>query len=140
MVGGPRGWKEGEAEDDVYRLANAVLGSQIDGAMTYTVFAINNKSRVRALDKDRDKRYQHMAEFEHDLERLLAGWGALDLPVEALCLSLAGDWLATRDLSQVDFRVTFLPGALKPGPFTLEVELVANGQLASSSATLTVAP
>ncbi|HET9821044.1 MAG TPA: tripartite tricarboxylate transporter substrate binding protein [Burkholderiaceae bacterium] len=30
-------------------LANAVLGSQIDGAMTYTVFAINNKSRVRAL-------------------------------------------------------------------------------------------
>jgi tripartite-type tricarboxylate transporter receptor subunit TctC len=30
-------------------LANAVLGAQIDGAMTYTVFAINNKSRVRAL-------------------------------------------------------------------------------------------
>jgi tripartite-type tricarboxylate transporter receptor subunit TctC len=30
-------------------LANAVLGSQIDGAMTYTVFAINNKTRVRAL-------------------------------------------------------------------------------------------
>ena len=28
-------------------LANAVLGSQIDGAMTYTVFAINNKQRVR---------------------------------------------------------------------------------------------
>jgi tripartite-type tricarboxylate transporter receptor subunit TctC len=30
-------------------LANAVLGAQIDGAMTYTVFAINNKTRVRAL-------------------------------------------------------------------------------------------
>ena len=30
-------------------LANAVLGSQIDGAMTYTAFAINNKGRVRAL-------------------------------------------------------------------------------------------
>jgi tripartite-type tricarboxylate transporter receptor subunit TctC len=30
-------------------LANAVLGAQIDGAMTYTVFAINNKQRVRAL-------------------------------------------------------------------------------------------
>ncbi len=30
-------------------LANAVLGAQIDGAMTYTVFAINNKARVRAL-------------------------------------------------------------------------------------------
>ena len=30
-------------------LANAVLGAQIDGALTYTVFAINNKARVRAL-------------------------------------------------------------------------------------------
>ena len=30
-------------------LANAVLGAQIDGALTYTVFAINNKTRVRAL-------------------------------------------------------------------------------------------
>jgi tripartite-type tricarboxylate transporter receptor subunit TctC len=30
-------------------VANAVLGSQIDGAMTYTVFAINNKGRTRAL-------------------------------------------------------------------------------------------
>ena len=28
---------------------------------------------MRALEKDRDKRYQQMAEFEHDLERLLAG-------------------------------------------------------------------
>jgi serine/threonine-protein kinase len=28
---------------------------------------------MRALDKDRDRRYQQMAEFEHDLERLLAG-------------------------------------------------------------------
>ena len=30
-------------------LANAVLGAQIDGAVTYTAFAVNNKSRVRAL-------------------------------------------------------------------------------------------
>jgi len=30
-------------------LANAVLGAQIDGAMTYSAFAINNKTRVRAL-------------------------------------------------------------------------------------------
>jgi tripartite-type tricarboxylate transporter receptor subunit TctC len=30
-------------------LANAVLGAQVDGALTYTVFAINNKQRVRAL-------------------------------------------------------------------------------------------
>jgi len=28
---------------------------------------------MRALEKNRDKRYQQMAEFEHDLERLLAG-------------------------------------------------------------------
>jgi serine/threonine-protein kinase len=28
---------------------------------------------MRALAKDRDRRYQQMAEFEHDLERLLAG-------------------------------------------------------------------
>jgi serine/threonine-protein kinase len=28
---------------------------------------------MRALERDRDRRYQEMAEFEHDLERLLAG-------------------------------------------------------------------
>ena len=28
---------------------------------------------MRALEKDRDRRYQQMADFEHDLERLLAG-------------------------------------------------------------------
>lgn len=38
-------------------LANAVLGAQIDGALTYTVFAINNKSRVRALAVAMDKRH-----------------------------------------------------------------------------------
>jgi tripartite-type tricarboxylate transporter receptor subunit TctC len=38
-------------------LANAVLGSQIDGALTYTVFAINNKTRVRALAVAMDKRH-----------------------------------------------------------------------------------
>ena len=30
-------------------MATAVLGSQIEGAMTYSAFAINNKGRVRAL-------------------------------------------------------------------------------------------
>jgi tripartite-type tricarboxylate transporter receptor subunit TctC len=30
-------------------LSNAVLGAQIDGAVTYTAFAVNNKTRVRAL-------------------------------------------------------------------------------------------
>ena len=38
-------------------LANAVLGAQIDGAVTYTAFAINNKSRVRALAVAMDQRH-----------------------------------------------------------------------------------
>jgi tripartite-type tricarboxylate transporter receptor subunit TctC len=38
-------------------VANAVLGSQIDGAMTYTVFAIGNKGRARALAVAMDKRH-----------------------------------------------------------------------------------
>jgi tripartite-type tricarboxylate transporter receptor subunit TctC len=38
-------------------VANAVLGSQIDGALTYTVFAINNKGRVRALAVAMDRRH-----------------------------------------------------------------------------------
>jgi tripartite-type tricarboxylate transporter receptor subunit TctC len=38
-------------------VANAVLGSQIDGAMTYTVFAINNKGKTRALAVAMDKRH-----------------------------------------------------------------------------------
>ncbi|MBM3985754.1 MAG: TIGR03790 family protein [Planctomycetes bacterium] len=65
-------------------------------------------------------------------------YGAQDLPVEALFLSLAGNWLATRNIDQVDFSVSFAPGTLKPGPFTLEVELTANGQTSVSEATLTV--
>ena len=38
-------------------LANAVLGAQINGAMTYTAFAINNKTRVRALAVAMEKRH-----------------------------------------------------------------------------------
>jgi tripartite-type tricarboxylate transporter receptor subunit TctC len=38
-------------------VANAVLGSQIDGALTYTVFAINNKGRVRTLAVAMEKRH-----------------------------------------------------------------------------------
>jgi tripartite-type tricarboxylate transporter receptor subunit TctC len=34
-----------------------VLGAQIDGAMSYTAFAINNKARVRALAVAMDKRH-----------------------------------------------------------------------------------
>ena len=38
-------------------VANAVLGAQIDGAMTYTVFAIANKARVRPLAVAMEKRH-----------------------------------------------------------------------------------
>ncbi|MEY4863084.1 MAG: hypothetical protein RLZ51_1179 [Pseudomonadota bacterium] len=38
-------------------MATAVLGSQVDGAMTYTPFAINNKSRLRALAVAMDQRH-----------------------------------------------------------------------------------
>jgi tripartite-type tricarboxylate transporter receptor subunit TctC len=35
----------------------AVLGAQVDGAMTYTAFALNNKGKVRALAVAMDKRH-----------------------------------------------------------------------------------
>ena len=38
-------------------LATAVMGAQVDGAMSYTAFAINNKTRVRALAVAMDKRH-----------------------------------------------------------------------------------
>ena len=41
-------------------MATAVLGSQIDGAMTYTTFAINNSTRLRALAVAMDKRHPLM--------------------------------------------------------------------------------
>lgn len=41
-------------------MANAVLGSQIDGAMTYTTFAINNSSRLRPLAVAMERRHPLM--------------------------------------------------------------------------------
>ena len=38
-------------------MTTAVLGGQVDGAMTYTAFAINNKGKVRALAVAMDKRH-----------------------------------------------------------------------------------
>jgi hypothetical protein len=38
-------------------MALAVMGNQIDGAMTYTAFAINNKGKVRALAVAMEKRH-----------------------------------------------------------------------------------
>ena len=41
-------------------MSMAVVGAQIDGAVTYTPFAINNKGRVRALAVAMDKRHPMM--------------------------------------------------------------------------------
>jgi len=38
-------------------MALAVVGNQVDGAVTYTAFAINNKGKVRALAVAMDKRH-----------------------------------------------------------------------------------
>jgi len=67
-------------------------------------------------------------------------YGVSNFPVEPLMLSLASEYMASRNLDQVDFVVAFAPGLLKAGPFTLDVSLTANGQTASSSATATISP
>ena len=41
-------------------MATSVMGAQVDGAMTYTPFAINNKTRIRALAVAMDKRHPLM--------------------------------------------------------------------------------
>ncbi len=41
-------------------MATAVMGAQVDGAMTYTAFAINNKTRIRPLAVAMDKRHPLM--------------------------------------------------------------------------------
>jgi tripartite-type tricarboxylate transporter receptor subunit TctC len=38
-------------------MAASIVGGQVDGAMTYTVFAINNKTKVRALAVAMEKRH-----------------------------------------------------------------------------------
>lgn len=43
-------------------MSTAVLGAQVDGAMTYSPFAINNKGRVRPLAIAMDKRHPLMPE------------------------------------------------------------------------------
>jgi uncharacterized protein (TIGR03790 family) len=65
-------------------------------------------------------------------------YNLVDAPLEPLFLSLAGNWLATRSLDQLDFAVSFAPGLLKPGSYTLDISLTANGQTAVSSATLAI--
>ena len=41
-------------------MATSVMGAQVDGAMTYTPFAINNKTRIRPLAVTMEKRHPLM--------------------------------------------------------------------------------
>jgi tripartite-type tricarboxylate transporter receptor subunit TctC len=41
-------------------MASSVMGAQVDGAITYTAFAINNKTRIRPLAVAMDKRHPLM--------------------------------------------------------------------------------
>lgn len=43
-------------------MATSVMGAQVDGAMTYTAFAINNKTRVRPLAVAMERRHPLMPE------------------------------------------------------------------------------
>ncbi|MEO8023084.1 tripartite tricarboxylate transporter substrate binding protein [Polaromonas sp.] len=43
-------------------MATSVMGAQVDGAMTYTAFAINNKTRIRPLAVAMEKRHPLMPE------------------------------------------------------------------------------
>ena len=54
-------------------LTSSVLGRQVDGAMGYTAFAINNKGRVRALAVAMDKRHPLMPEVP-TFKELGADW------------------------------------------------------------------
>ncbi len=54
-------------------MATAVMGSQVDGAMTYTPFAIANKARVRALAVAMDKRHPLMPDVP-TFKELGANW------------------------------------------------------------------
>jgi tripartite-type tricarboxylate transporter receptor subunit TctC len=41
-------------------MATSVMGAQVDGAMTYTAFAINNKTRIRPLAVAMERRHPLM--------------------------------------------------------------------------------
>ncbi len=47
----------------------AVLGGHVDGSMTYTAFAVNNKGKVRALAVAMDKRHALMPDVPTFKER-----------------------------------------------------------------------
>ena len=64
--------------------------------------------------------------------------GLVDFPVSSILLPLAGNYLLTHSLDQVNFAIVFPPGAWPDGPATFKVSLTANGQMATSSVDVTV--
>jgi hypothetical protein len=68
---------------------------------------------------------------------LAAQQGLVDFPVSSILLPLAGNYLLTHSLDQVNFAIVFPPGAWPDGPATFKVSLTANGQTATSSVDVT---
>lgn len=64
--------------------------------------------------------------------------GLVDFPVSSILLPLAGNYLLTHSLDQVNFAIAFPPGAWPDGPATFKVSLTANGQTSTSSVDVTV--
>jgi hypothetical protein len=65
-------------------------------------------------------------------------YGVVDFPVHGLFLPLASDWLVSRSIDQVNFRVAFPPGSWRPGVVTLKVSLTANGSVEMDEVVLDV--
>ena len=55
-------------------MTTSLLGSQVDSAMTYTPFAINNKASVRALAVAMDKRHPLMPDVPTFKELGITNW------------------------------------------------------------------
>ena len=55
-------------------MTTSLLGNQVDAAMTYTPFAINNKGRVRALAVGMDKRHPLMLDVPTFKELGITNW------------------------------------------------------------------
>lgn len=55
-------------------MTTSLLGNQVDSAMTYTPFAINNKGRVRALAVGMDKRHPLMPDVPTFKELGITNW------------------------------------------------------------------